>query len=436
MVRRRFGGRGTNVPHRKTTAALATEKMPLPGKITLLMQQHIGAPSKPVVQKGDTVQVGSLVGEAGGFVGANIYSGVSGAVVSVEKIVNTAGGMVDAVVIEPDGEQTVSPEVKPPEVNDRGSFLAAVRACGVVGLGGAGFPTAVKLAPKNLDDIDTVIINAAECEPYITSDNRVMLEAPEDVIDGIKAVQKYLGVQKAIIGIERNKPEAMDRMFELAKGEAGISVHPLATRYPQGAEKVLIERTTGREVPSTGLPADVGVIVLNVTTIAAIGQYLKTGMPLVSKRLTVDGGAVANPKNVEVLIGTPIKDIIEFCGGYKTPPAKLLLGGPMMGVALAGDDYPTTKQNNAVLAFSQQEAFLPEPQPCIRCGRCVNACPVGLSPVETGEAYEARDWDALDALSAGTCIMCGVCSFVCPAKRMVSQTAVLARGYYLKGVKR
>lgn len=410
--------------------------MPLPGKITLLMQQHIGAPSKPVVQKGDTVQVGSLVGEAGGFVGANIYSGVSGTVTSVEKVLNTAGGMVDAVVIEPDGEQTLSPDVKPPEVTDRESFLAAVRACGVVGLGGAGFPTAVKLAPKNLDEIDTVIINAAECEPYITSDDREMLEASEDIMAGIQAVQKYLGVPKVVVAIERNKPEAIDLMFSLAKGHAGVSVHPLATRYPQGAEKVLIERVAGREVPSTGLPADVGVIVLNVTTVSAIGKYLKTGMPLVSKRLTIAGGAVTSPKNVEVVIGTPISEIIAFCGGYSVPPTKLLLGGPMMGVSLAGDDYPIVKQNNAVLAFTPEEAALPEPEPCIRCGRCVNSCPVGLSPIETCEAYEARDWDALDNLSAGTCIMCGVCSYVCPAKRLVSQTTVLARSYYLKGVQR
>ncbi len=415
---------------------MQTVQMPLPGKVTLLMQQHIGAPSVPVVAKGDKVQVGSLVGKAGGFVGADIHSGVSGTVSSVEKVVSTAGTMVDAVVIETDGEQTVSPDVKPPTVTDRESFLAAVRACGLVGLGGAGFPTAVKLSPKNLDAIDHIIINAAECEPYITSDDREMLENGEEVMAGIRAVKQYLGVPNVVVAVERNKPEAMEKMHELARSEKGVKVKALATRYPQGAEKVLIERVTGREVPATGLPADVGVIVLNVTTVANIGRFLATGMPLTKKRLTVDGGAIATPRNVEVIIGTSISEVVAACGGYQVTPGKLLVGGPMMGVALAGDDYPTIKQNNAILALTHEEAVLPAPEPCIRCGRCVNSCPVGLSPIETCEAYEGRDWELLDKLAAGTCIMCGVCSFVCPAKRLVSQTTVLARSYYLKNAKK
>ncbi len=425
---------GAAVPHRKGTEKLATQPMPVPGEITLPMQQHIGAPCKPAVKKGDAVLVGQLVGEAGGFVSSPIYSGVSGTVKAVEAVVSASGALVEAVVITPDGAQTVSPEVAPPAVHDRESFLAAVRASGLVGLGGAGFPTSVKLAPKNLDQIDLLLINAAECEPYITSDDREMLEHGEDILSGIAAVQKYLGIPKAIIGIERNKPEAMDLLFALTQGEAKMEVFPLRSRYPQGAEKVLIQSITGRQVPAGGLPADVGVVVLNVTTVATIGRYLATGMPLVTKRLTVDGGAVGEAKNVEVILGTSVADVIAFCGGYRETPGKILMGGPMMGLALPDDKQPILKQNNAILALTREEAALPTPNPCIRCGRCVNACPMNLSPVESCEAYEARDLEMLKTLNADVCIACGVCSFVCPAGRYVSQTANLARGYLMKEV--
>ncbi len=436
MNNRRLAGRGTSVPHRKGTAAAATVKMPAPQKITLMMRQHIGAPSVPVVQKGDHVDVGSVVANAGGFVGAVIHSGVSGTVVGVEKVLTSAGMMEDAVVIESDGAQTVAPEVAPPDVRDRDSFLAAVRASGLVGLGGAGFPTSVKLFPKNLSDIDTIIINAAECEPYITSDDREMLECADTVISGIAAVQKHLGVKNVVIAIERNKPEAIALMKTRTAGMDGVRVEGLKTRYPQGAEKVLIYTVTGREVPAGGLPNDVNVLVMNVTTVSFIGKYLATGMPLVTKRLTVAGGAVANPGNVEVVIGTKVEDIIAFCGGYRDTPAKMLMGGPMMGVALPGDDYPTMKQNNAILALTKAEATVPPPSACIRCGRCISSCPMGLSPVEISEAYEARDRYTLGILSADVCIMCGVCSYVCPAKRLLSPSTNLARSYYLKGVKK
>ncbi len=427
-------GQGAAVPHHKGTGGMATLPMPLPKEITLTMQQHIGAPCKPAVKKGDTVLVGQLVGEAGGFVSSPIYSGVSGTVKALETVLAAGGGMVEAVVIETDGQQTLSPSIAPPAVSNQESFLAAVRQSGVVGLGGAGFPTSVKLAPKNLSDIDMLLINAAECEPYITSDEREILENSGDVLSGIAAVQKYLGIPKAVIGIERNKPEAMDLLFSLTQGDPKMEVHPLRSRYPQGAEKVLIESITGREVPAGGLPADVGVIVLNVTTVAAIGRYLATGMPLTTKRLTVAGGAVKEPKNVEVILGTSVADVIAFCGGFAEEPGKILMGGPMMGVALPGTDMPIMKQNNAILAFTHSEAALPAPSPCIRCGRCVNACPMRLSPVETALAYEARDVEMLKTLNADVCIACGVCSFVCPAARYVSQTANLARGYLLKEV--
>lgn len=426
--------RGVEIPSRKATATLASVPMPVPKKITLLMKQHLGAPCVPVVAKGDKVEVGTLVGRAEGL-GADIHSGVSGTVTGIEQMMGADGVFEDVVVIESDGQQSIDPNLLPPVVRDKESFLEAVRACGLVGLGGAGFPTAVKLDPPKGAHIDTLIINAAECEPFITSDNREMLECGNFILSGLLAVKKYLNIERAVIAVERNKPEATDLMFSLTKGDETLAVFPLPEIYPQGAEKVLIETVTGREVPAGGLPADVGVIVLNVATVSTLGKYLAGGMPLVMRRITVDGDAVVEPKNVDVIIGTPIADVIEFCGGYKTPPAKLLVGGPMMGVTMADDEYPITKQNNAVLALTRRQAYLPPPQPCIRCGRCVSGCPVGLSPIEINEAYESRDVKALGKLSADVCMSCGTCSYVCPAKRLVSQTCHLARLYYLKAQK-
>lgn len=423
---------GAAVTHRKTTAHLATETMPLPQKVVLVMQQHIGAPCVPIVKKGDTVKLGTVVGKAQGFVGADIHSGVSGTVTGIEQLVTPTGSLVDAVIIAPDGEQAVDDNIQPPLVRDKESFLAAVRDSGLVGLGGAGFPTAVKLQPKEGTKIDTLIINAAECEPYITADDREMLECGNFVLSGIMATLKYLDIPKAVIAIERNKPEAMDLMFSLTKGESSLSVVPLSTRYPQGAEKVMIETVTRREVPEGGLPSDVGVIMMNVTTVSTLGKYLATGMPLVTKRVTVDGSAINTPKNVEAVIGTPLQEIIDFCGGCKEDLGKIICGGPMMGVAMADLSFPLMKQNNAILAFNQKEATLPEPGPCIRCGNCVRACPVGLMPIDITDAYEMRDTSALHKLSCDICISCGCCSYVCPAKRLVSQNTTLARSYYLK----
>lgn len=423
----RSWGRGCAVPHHKGTSGHATVTMPLPPKLKLLMQQHIGAPCVPTVAKGDAVMVGTVVGKAQGFVGADIHSGVSGTVVGIEKVMMPGGALTDAVVIEPDGQQAIDPDIAPPQVRDRESFLAAVRACGLVGLGGAGFPTAVKLAPKNLDAIDTLIINAAECEPYITVDEREILEDSDTVISGIMAVKKYLDIPNVYIGIERNKPEAMDLMFSLTKGDEELNVVALPSSYPQGAEKVLIQTVTGREVPSDGLPADIGVLVLNVTTVSTIGRYLASGLPLMTRRLTVDGGAVMEPKNVQVAIGTPIADVIEFCGGFKDQPFKLLVGGPMMGTAMTDIGYPTLKQNNAILALTDKETETHNPQPCIRCARCVMSCPVNLSPIEISEAYEANDVARLQKLHAEVCMGCGVCSFVCPAKRFVAPSNTLGR---------
>ena len=417
---------GAGVPHEKRTAGLETVAMPLPSKIVLSMNQHIGAPAAPVVAKGDQVYVGTVVGKAGGFVSSDIHSGVSGTVAEISTMVGSNGSTQTTVVITPDGQQTVDPSIAPPQVTDMKSFVDAVRASGLVGLGGAGFPTAVKLSPKNLDEIDTLLINGAECEPYITSDNRCFLEDTHHVLGGIKAVMKYLNIPKCIIGIEGNKPEAIAKM-KAAIDAPGIEVKELPCRYPQGAEKVLIENCTGREVPFPGLPSDVGVIVMNVTSVAFVSKYLETGMPLTTKRLTVDGDIVKEPKNVEVLIGTPIQELLDFCGGLTAQPGKVLYGGPMMGTCVASLDQPILKNNNAVLAFSEAWAHLPKKTNCIHCGRCVNACPLGLAAKDIVKAYEKGDVEQLQELNADLCMSCGTCSFVCPAKRPLAPSIALAK---------
>ncbi len=428
----RSWGRGTTVPHHKSTTNMTTVTMPLPEKVYLSMQQHIGAPSVPTVKKGDTVYVGTVVGKAGGFVGADIHSSVSGTVVSVEPVTTHTGNIADCVIVEPDGQQTIDASIVPPTVRDKETFLAAIKACGLVGLGGAGFPSSVKLAPKNPEKIDTLVINAAECEPYITSDNREIIECSDSILSGIMACKKYLNIPKVIIGIERNKPEAMDLLFSLTAGDPELEVCPLPAHYPQGAEKVLIQTATSREVPGNGLPADIGVLVLNVTTVSAIGKYLASGIPLISKRLTVDGGCIANPQNVEVPIGTPVKDVVAFCGGFTVAPSKILMGGPMMGVALIDTSVPIVKQNNAILALTEKESLFPTQTPCIRCGRCVMSCPVNLSPIEIKEAYDKQEIEVLQDLHAEVCMGCGVCSYVCPAKIPLSPVTTLSRQLVIK----
>ena len=417
---------GAGVPHEKGTSNLETVKMTVPSKIVLSMVQHIGAPAAPAVAKGDQVYVGSVVGKAGGFVSADIHSGVSGKVSEITTITAPNGAKQTAVVIIPDGEQKVDPAIAPPVVTDLKSFQDAIRASGLVGLGGAGFPAAVKLSPKNLDEIDMLVINGAECEPYITSDNRCFLEDTQHVLNGIKLVMKYLEIPKCIIGIENNKPEAIAKM-QAAIDVPGIEVKALPSRYPQGAEKVLIENCTGREVPFPGLPSDVGVIVMNVTSIAFVSKYLETGMPLITKRLTVDGDIVAKPQNVEVIIGTPIQELLDFCGGLTAEPGKVLYGGPMMGNCVASTEQPILKNNNAILVFSEKMARGPKPTACIHCGRCTNACPLGLSAKEIVQAYNKGNVELLMELNADLCMSCGTCSFVCPAKRPLAPSIALAK---------
>ena len=427
--------KGARLAHNKNTQNIATVDLPVPEKILLPMQQHIGGTAVPMVKKGDQVYVGTLIGRADGYVSAPIHSGVSGTVTDVRPIQISSGAWVPAVEITSDGQQTVDPAIAPPKVNDYESFTTAIRNSGLVGLGGAGFPTAVKLTMKDLSVIDTLIINGAECEPYITADNREFVENPQDIISGILEVKKWLAIKNVIIGIERNKPEAMDVMFSLIKGDPSITVKPLPSVYPQGAEKILIESCTGREVPRGGLPSDVGCIVMNVSSVAFVASYLRTGMPLVARRLTVDG-AVAEPRNLRVIVGTPIRKVLDYCGGLKGEVGEIITGGPMMGVSVVDPDFPILKQNNAVLALPRAAAQLPPAGECIHCGRCIETCPIGLSPVIIAKAYNAQNIDELDRLMADLCMECGSCSYVCPAKRPVTDTMRLAKAMLRKGAKK
>ena len=418
-------------PNDRKELARHKEVAPLsaaPKQVVIAMAMHVGAPCKPIVAVGDQVKVGQKIGEIAGL-GAPIHASVSGVVKAVEPRPYVGGGKVMSVVIENDFQDTWGSVLTPhPDYSKLSceEIVEIVKEAGITGMGGAGFPTAVKLSPKNLDEIDTLPINGAECEPYITSDNRCFLEDTHHVLGGIKAVMKYLNIPKCIIGIEGNKPEAIAKM-KAAIDAPGIEVKQLPCRYPQGAEKVLIENCTGREVPFPGLPSDVGVIVMNVTSVAFVSKYLETGMPLTTKRLTVDGDIVKEPKNVEVLIGTPIQELLDFCGGLTAQPGKVLYGGPMMGTCVADLSQPILKNNNAVLAFSEKLARLPKKTNCIHCGRCVNACPLGLAAKDIVKAYDNGNVELLQELNADLCMSCGTCSFVCPAKRPLAPSIALAK---------
>ncbi|MDD2362353.1 MAG: electron transport complex subunit RsxC [Oscillospiraceae bacterium] len=422
---------GVHAPHCKHTAECETIVMPPPERVIIAMSQHIGAPCTPTVKVGDTVLVGQVVGDSDKPVSAPIHSGVSGKVTAISELLLPDGKKTDAVVIESDGEQRIHQSVKPPVVESYDDFIKAVRQSGLVGLGGAGFPTHIKLQPKDLDKVDTIIINAAECEPYITSDYRECMEYPQDIISGALTVMEYLNADRVIIAVERNKPAAITELSKIAaevtRPGHEVFVKSLPARYPQGAEKVLIKTCTGRIVPKGKLPADVGCIVMNVNSIAFLARYLKTGMPLVDKRLTVDGSAISHPKNVRAVIGTPIRDVIEFSGGTKNKIRKLLMGGPMMGIALMDDGLPVLKQNNAIIAMTEDDVTINEPSACIRCGRCVKACPMNLAPPTIEAAYMTDDTGLQEKLGVTTCMECGCCSYVCPASRRIVQTMRLSK---------
>lgn len=413
---------GVNVPHRKNTAKVESAVLPPPDTVILPMQQHVGAPCVPCVKAGDHVLVGQKIADSTAFVSAPIHASVSGKVVAIQKIMLGGGQLVDGVKIQSDGKMEVSPDVKPPKIGSLDEFLKAVHESGLVGLGGAGFPTHVKLNVPKGKHVDTLIINTAECEPYITSDNRCAIEETDNIVNGLEAVKKWLGIHRVIVAVEGNKPDVIEKMTKAVANDSEVKVLTLRARYPQGAEKVLIQSCTDRRVPMGGLPADVGCIVMNITSTAFLGNYLATGMPLVKKRVTVDGSAIKDPKNVITPIGTSIRALADFCGGYKEKPKKILIGGPMMGVSVFNDEVPIVKQNNGILFFDEKEAHKMEPTQCIRCGRCVNVCPMHLMPTLLEKYATAKRVDDLVKLDVMDCMECGCCAYSCPAGRPLVQS--------------
>ena len=418
--------RGIHAPHMKGTAGLTAEILPVPLEVRIPMSMHIGAPAKPVVSTGDKIKVGQLIGEPAGFVSAPIHSSVSGVVKSVNEYDDITGQKAVSVTITADGEQSLYEGIAPPILNNHDEFLDAVRNSGAVGLGGAGFPTAVKLTVKDSVKLDCIIINGAECEPYITSDTRTMIDDVELVRDGILQLKKYFDA-KIIIGIENNKPDPIKNMRKIADSETGVEVRTLPTMYPQGGEKVLIYNVMGRIVPEGGLPLDVGVIVLNCTTVAAIARYINTGVPIVSKCVTVDGSAVNSPKNVIAPIGTPVGELLDYCGCRREDLKKVLYGGPMMGTALPSLDMPVLKNTNAILALSAKDAQPPVESACIRCGRCAKNCPMRLATLEFERAFLLKKPETLGHYKVNLCMECGCCAYNCPARRPLLQSIKLGK---------
>ena len=422
-----FSLNGVHVPHRKNTADMVPVRMDVPKTVVLLTSMHIGKPATPVVKVGDHVDVGTLVAEQNGFISSPVYSSVSGTVKKIEDTLLSNGTYAPAVVVESDGLQTQDPTIAPPEISGYDDFIAAVKKSGIVGLGGAGFPTYVKLDVKDTSKIQEVIINSAECEPYITSDTRTMIDDAENIDYAISLFEKYLGVKKTIIGIEANKKKAIEKMKEIAAKNPRVEVKVLPSIYPQGGEKVLIYHTTGKVVPAGKLPLDVGSVVCNCTTMSAIAKFVKTGIPLTEKCITVDGSAVKEPKNVIAPIGTPISEVFAFCGGFKSEPKKVLYGGPMMGISVPNLDSPILKNTNAILAFDEKDAKRPKSTQCIHCGMCVSHCPVNISPMGIAKAYKNGDAETLKKLRVDVCMECGCCSYICPAKRPLVETNKMAK---------
>lgn len=420
---------GIHPPHAKKS----TEHLPIVDfldikVVEIPLRQHIGAPCEPIVQKGDVVKVGQLIGAAGGFVSANVHSSVSGTVLDVRKQ-NTAYGFDTCVVIENDFNYELSETVKPkPDFKTLSGkeVVDIIKEAGIVGMGGAGFPTHVKLSPPPEKPIDTIVLNGAECEPYLTCDHRLMLEEPEMIIKGLQILMHALNVKNGVVGIESNKPDAIEKMKAAAKNTE-IKVVGLKTKYPQGAEKQLIFACTGRSIPSGGLPMDIGVVVNNVATAATIGKLFETGLPLVERVCTVTGKGIKSPKNIRFKVGTPLKALIDFCEGYNGTPGKILLGGPMMGVAQFSDVLPAMKNTSGILVFSEEEAKLPEASACIKCGKCVSTCPINLQPIQISAYTLMHDYDKAAKYNALDCIECGSCSYICPAKRPLLQTIRVAK---------
>ena len=403
--------------HKELSCDMAIEPLPAPRLVVIPMSMHIGAPCKPLVKKNDPVTVGQKIGETTGL-GVPVHASVSGKVLAVEPRPHPGGSPVMSVVIENDFQDTLCPEIAAPadvSALTGEELTKLIHDAGIAGMGGATFPTDVKIS-SGLGKLDTIIVNAAECEPYITSDDRLLRETPDRVIEGLRLLLRIFGLDKGYIGIEANKPEAIAVLKEKCPAGCNVEIRVLKTRYPQGAEKQLIQAITGRQVPPGGLPAAVGCGVFNASTCAAIYDAVYTGMPLVRRAVTVTGSAIRTPKNFLVPIGTPYTDLIAAADGFQAEPYKVLTGGPMMGLAQFDLSVPVIKGTNAITCFSQkdnQEVKVPH---CIRCGRCVSVCPMHLMPLYLYQAERKDDIDALNSRNISDCIECGSCAYICPAR--------------------
>lgn len=416
---------GVHPEYRKElTASLAINTAPVPQKVIIPLQQHIGAPCEPLVEVGDPVKAGQKIGQSESFVSAPVHASISGQVAAIGPYNHPLGRKVAAVTIESDGrdewDERISPVENPDDLSPD-ELRKLIREAGIVGMGGATFPAHVKLSPPDGKIIDTVIINGAECEPYLTADHRLMLEEPDKIVFGLEVIMKVLGAGRGIIGIEDNKPDAVRVMKQAAEGRSDISIVPLKTKYPQGAEKMLIQVTTRRRVPSGGLPLDVGVVNHNTGTAVAVADAVQKGKPLIERVVTVTGEGVRRPANLMVRVGTLVSELLDFCGGLKEETRKLVIGGPMMGLAQPTTDLPVIKGTSGIVALTAEDVELYESGSCIRCARCVEVCPVNLVPTFIAQAAEHELFNRAEKLHAADCIECGCCAYVCPARIPLTQ---------------
>ena len=395
------------------------------GDLVYPLSQHIGAPAKPVVAKGDHVLKGQKIAEAGGFVSAPIYASVSGTVKAIEPRVNPTGSKVNSIIIANDGqyEEVEYPQPKPLSELTKEEILNIIGEAGVVGMGGAGFPTCVKLKPAK--PVDTILLNGCECEPLLTADHRVLLEYADDIIFGLKAVLKTTGAEKGIIVIEDNKPDAIELMQKKVADIGNMEVFVARTKYPQGAEKTLIKRVMGRIVPSGGLPADVGVVVDNISTVKAISDAIQKGMPLIERVTTITGEKIKNPGNFIIKIGTSVKELIDYCGGFTDDDVLVKMGGPMMGFPLNTLDVPMMKGSNGIIAVEPDET---KEQPCIKCGRCVDVCPMELSPLYFVKYAKEENWQGMKDMNIMDCVECRCCQYICSSKIPIINSIKAGKG--------
>lgn len=408
------------------------------GDVAISMSQHIGAPAKPVVNVGDYVLTGQLIGEASGFISANVHSSVSGKVKAIEPRMLVNGSKATCIIIENDGKFDEVEFEKPKSLEElsKEEIVELVKKAGIVGMGGAGFPTNVKLSPKEPDKIDYVIVNGAECEPYLTSDYRRLIEEPEVVIGGLKVMLKLFDNAKGIIAVEDNKLDAISKLKELVKSEDRIEIKTLYTKYPQGAERMLINAVTGRKINSSMLPADAGCVVDNVDTVFAIKSAVMDGRPLIKRVITVTGDAINEPHNFLVRTGTNHSELIDAAGGFKEEPEKIISGGPMMGMAISTIDVPVTKTSSALLCYVKDPLSKVKETNCINCGRCVSVCPGRIIPTRLAEFSEHGDMENFVKYNGLECCECGCCSYICPAKRNLTQAIKSMRKQVLASKKK